>query len=298
MKTSRILPILSLLVACLWATPMPLFGQDSTGVVEEETPDLIKSRLGLTVQQLPDGTIELEALLRARIDDAYQKIARSEIQFFALDGEGNESSLGKATTSESGIAMIQATSGQLQALEDGSYSFLARFPGNEILEESEADILVAPARLVLETSTADSVYVINLKAEAITPDGPQPIAEAAVVLYVKRMFSPLKIAEGETDADGMLQLEVPSTLPGDQNGNLFLTAKVEDTDLYGNLVATTTQAWGKPVSYDVSELPRALWSPNPPAWMIITFFILMGTVWIHYLIIVWNLVKVKSDRKE
>jgi len=112
------------------------------------------------------------------------------------------------------------------------------------------------------------------------------------------MFSDLKVGEGETDENGELELEFPAGLKGDQDGNLQVRAEIEDTDEYGNLVARFTQAWGEKVSYDINQLPRALWSPNPPLWMVIAFFVLMVAVWAHYGVIIWKMFRIKAVSKE
>jgi len=155
-----------------------------------------------------------------------------------------------------------------------------------------------PAKLVMEAVEGDSTYTIKLQASALNANGPKPIADAKVSVYVKRMFSALKVAEGTTDADGMVEVDFPKGLSGDQDANLNITAKIEETEEYGNLEANMIKQWGKPVSYEITELPKALWSDHPPVWMIVTFFVLMGTVWIHYMIIVFKLFRIKTDKDQ
>ena len=92
----------------------------------------------------------------------------------------------------------------------------------------------------------------------------------------------------------MLELEFPIGLPGDAEGNLEITVTIEETEEYGNLTSTSTLKWGNAVSAAPLEMQRSLWSPHPPTWMVITFFILMGAVWIHYAIIIINLLNTSS----
>ena len=271
----------------------------TAGTAAEEVPEetTIKSKLSLTADQFPDGSIELKALLRAKIEGSYQKIPDRKVTFFTLTAEGEESPVGDHKTGADGICGVKLEKSKLAKGEDGSYAFIARFDGDNTLESSESDLALWPATLVMEPKAEDSTYMLTLTATAESADGPIPIAAAPVAVYVKRMFSSLKVAEGETDESGMVELEFPAGLAGDAEGNLEITAMIEETDQYGNLTARMTEKWGHPVSYSSGEAPRALWSPHPPTWMVITFFILMGAVWGHYVIIVINLFRIRSEAR-
>lgn len=260
--------------------------------IEEETT--IKSKMTLSADQYPDGTILLNGLLRAKIDGSYQKVPDKKVEFFVLNVAGEESLIGDTMTSPAGVAKIKVDKASLTKGEDGSYSFIARYGGDEKFEESESDLILKSATLTMESREEDSTYVLSLTAAAETPEGPQPIVGAVVSVYIKRMFSSFKVAEGETDDAGMVEVEFPAGLAGDENGNLEITAMIEETEEYGNLSVTATQQWGYEVSLAIIETPRALWSPHPPTWMVITFFILMGAVWIHYAIVIYNMIKIRS----
>jgi hypothetical protein len=268
-----------------------------TEAVEEEAPEveLLKSRMALTANQMPDGTIELEALLRAKGETGWLKIPDQEVIFIRLSPEMEETELAKAKTGVNGMAIFQVTADQVVTGPDGLVTFVARYDGNDQLTGSETEAILQRARLEVEAVEEDSVYTLNIKAVADSPDGPMPIAAAPVAVYVKRMFSELKVAEGETDEEGFVSLEFPAGLNGDQDGNLQIRAIVEETESYGNLVARMSKPWGNPVSYEVSELPRTLWSPNPPTWMVIAFFVLMIAVWAHYGVIMYKMFRIKSD---
>jgi len=268
---------------------------DTTAAPVEEEETTIKSKTSLTGDQYPDGTIMLSGLLRAKIEGSYQKVPDRKVAFYVLNPAGEEVAIGDTITGANGVAKIRVTKTTLVKGEDGSYSFIARFDGDDKFEGSESDLILKSASLVMVASEADSTYTLSLTATADSPEGPMPIAAAPVSVYVKRMFSSLKVAEGETDETGALEVEFPAGLAGDENGNIEITAMIEETDEYGNLTATATQKWGYSVSAEIVESPRALWSPHPPTWMVITFFILMGAVWIHYAIVVFNLIKIKSD---
>lgn len=260
---------------------------------EEEPAKKEKSRMGLSTTQMPGDSIELSALLRAKIDDVYQKIGDAEIEFFAVGAE-DEISLGKSTTNALGTAKIKIGSNTVEKNEEGYMTFSARFDGNDELKGSDDEVSILKANMTLTPVKEDSSFTIKINVSAPTTDSVTALAEADVSLYVKRMIGRLKVGEGTTDENGDAEINFPKDLSGDDHGNLYITAYIEDFGEYGNLAATSVQAWGKPVSYAIEELPRALWSPNPPIWMVLTFFILMGAVWGHYVVIISRLLKMRK----
>lgn len=287
-----------LLISLLFGGTQQLLAQDSTAVTTEKEDATMKTKVSLTGSQFSDGTIQLSALLRAKVEGSYQKAPHQKIALFAVNDAAEEMVLGDTITGADGVARFTFNTAGKTVNKDGTYSFLARYDGNDHMNGSESDLLLKPARLVMEAIEGDSTYTIKLQATAMNADGPQPIAKTAVSVYIKRMFSNLKIAEGETDDEGMIEIDFPKGLSGDQDANLNITAKIEETEEYGNLEANMIKQWGKPVSYEIAELPQALWSDHPPVWMIVTFFVLMGTVWTHYMIIIFKLFRIKTDKDQ
>lgn len=266
-----------------------------TAVAAAPEAEMLRTRMALTANQLSDGTIALEALLRAKAESGYVKMPDQEVNFFQVNAELEETGLANARTGLNGIAMASVQWDQLPVTPDGVITLLARFEGNDQLAGSETELTLQRAKLVVDATEADSVKTMTIQAMAESSGGPVPIAAAPVVVYVKRMFSELRVAEGETDETGLVALEFPGDLMGDEAGNLDIRVAIEETEAYGNLVAKLTQPWGKPVSYAVEDLPRALWSPDPPRWMVVTFFVLMVTVWAHYGVIIWKMTRIKAD---
>ena len=91
-----------------------------------------------------------------------------------------------------------------------------------------------------------------------------------------------------------MTIEVPATLPGDTTGNIALLAKLDEHELYGNLEAGVTQKWGVPVSNKI-EMERALWSSYTPMWMIILFSVMMAVVWGHFIVIIYQLIRLRNE---
>jgi hypothetical protein len=106
----------------------------------------------------------------------------------------------------------------------------------------------------------------------------------------------MKIGEGTTDENGEASVEIPNNLPGDAKGNITLLVKLDESETYGYLEAAAVEKWGIPVSDKIEDQPRSLWSSHPPLWMLITFIILMAAVWGHYIVIVYELFRLRKEQ--
>lgn len=299
MSYRRYLHCMLILLAFWSGTCMTsLTAQKDTLQTEESPaePEGFKSKMTITANQYPDGSIELNALLRVKYDESYQGVPDAKIDFFIGKPDGEEKVLGSMSTGTKGVAIMIVKGSEQKADADGNFTFIARFEGNNAIKPSETDLLIHPARLDMQTEKADSIYLIKVTATSASKDGPLPIAAALVTIYVKRMFSSLKVGEGETNESGFVEIEFPNDLAGDENTNLEITAMIEETETYGILVAKEIKSWGYSVNAEIKELPRALWSPHPPSWMVVTFFILMGIVWSHYFIIIYKIFRIKTEK--
>jgi len=163
------------------------------------------------------------------------------------------------------------------------------------MDPAEGEITVKRARLEMTPVKEDSLLTVNVKLTDLGPGTETPVDKTTIGIYVKRQFLPLKLGEGTTDETGTASIEIPSSLPGDTKGNITLLAKIDEHEVYGNLETAVVQPWGIPVSDHLQKQPRALWSAHPPIWMLVTFIILMGTVWGHYFVIVFELFRLRKE---
>jgi hypothetical protein len=289
--------LLLALLPMLWLAPGSNLSAQEEPAAEEKATELISSRMSHSVTQMPGDTIELQALLRAKFEGAYKKIADAGIEFFAI-GDEEEISLGEAITNADGIAQIKAKKSVIPVNEEGYMTLSARFSGNEQLIESDGDVSILPASIALEPIAEDSTYAIAVSLTAHWEEEETPLADADISIMVERMVGMLTVGEGTTDEEGYAEISFPGDLTGDDNGNLYITTFIEDYEEYGNLAATTVLPWGKPVSSRLVDLPRALWSPYPPAWLLITFLGFLAFIWGHYIHVLIELVRVKKVAKQ
>lgn len=258
--------------------------QDAAGIAIE-----------LVVLQKGDQGVDLKATVTN--DENSEPVKGLTLKFGGTAG-GQTVTFGEATTNDAGVAELKGGDfGALQKVAH-AFTFTASFPGNENFAANEVSMDVAEVAIELKAETIDSVNTIlvtvtswNEKGEVI------PFAEDEVKVYVPRMFSLLPIGDITTDEDGYGELKFPDDLPSSLTGEVTILARIEENETFANAEAAVTTHWGVKVDAQDAKLPRALWSPDAPLWMVITFVILMAGVWYHYGLIVYELIKVHKLSK-
>ncbi len=256
-------------------------------MAQEET---ISSRMRVEVTQLYPDSISIEGLCRARIDRRYVGLPGLTLTFLNLN-DTIEKEIGNLTTDQNGKVRTKIANDQLIFNPDSSFTIICRFEGNDQYEESEDEVTLYEARIEVEPNNEDSIKTLGIHMVNYKD---QPVAEEDIIVYVKRLFSLLPIGEGSTDEEGHCNVEIPTDLPGDPSGVLHFLVKLEDHSDYGTLINEFDLDWGLPISNDNLDQQRTLWTPYPPWWMLVTFLVLMGVVWGHYVLLVTKLFKIKK----
>jgi len=204
----------------------------------------------------------------------------------------------KATTDQEGYANISIPkSSELIIDEDGFYLFEAIFEGNDSLESSSADFAIKPASLTMEFFEEDSVKMMKFTAFETLAGGEElPMSEWDVAVYSKGLFSLLKLGTAWLE-DGEATFPFPTDLPGDTLGNLFITARIEDSDDHGIVETKGSKAWAPPKVINQS-IHRGLGDTDAPLWMVYTLITLLSVVWIHYLYVIFTFWRIKQEGKK
>lgn len=208
-----------------------------------------------------------------------------------------ETKLGTVNTDLKGIAKYVVPANQSLACEtDGKLKFTAAIEENKDVDIKSAAISVRDIDLQMELKEVDSVKKVFIKAFELLPNGEKkPAAKIDLSVYVPRMFSLLKVADGSTGEDGSAEIEFPSGLPGDTIGKLTVIARIEENEEYANVEKRSEIGWGIPVNYHIPKFQRALWTAVAPTWMIVTLTILLFGVWAHYAYVIYKLWKIKRE---
>ena len=244
--------------------------------------------------QKNDNSIDLKATVQAKISGTLTKLPGLKIEF-TITSDSLTKKLGEAITDSRGFVVFNCKPDQLTTDKEGKLNFKASFAGKDSIESAEELVSVKRARLEITPLKEDSLLTVKVKLIDLSTGAEAAVPETDLGVFVKRLFSSLKLGEGKTDEAGEASIEIPNNLPGDAKGNITLLAKLDEHEVYGNLEAAVTQSWGIPVSDELKELPRALWSSHPPIWMLVTFIVLMTAVWGHYIVIIFELFRLRKE---
>jgi hypothetical protein len=259
-----------------------------------EVKTTVSPSVDFTSLQKSDNTVDLKAIFKAKINGNLIKLSGLMIRFFST-ADSVDKELGGAMTDRSGSAVFNCKADALTPDKEGKLHFKVSFTGNKSIVAVEEVVTVKRAKLVMVPVKVDSVLSVQLKLIDLSTGNETAIAETDLNVFVKRLFNPLKLGTGKTDSSGETSIDIPNNLPGDAKGNITLLARLDDNEQYGNLEASVMQPWGTPVSDEIKELPRALWSSHPPMWMVVTFIVLMTAVWGHYIVILYELFRLRKE---
>jgi mono/diheme cytochrome c family protein len=109
-----------------------------------------------------------------------------------------------------------------------------------------------------------------------------PVKNAAVNLFVKRTFGFLLVDEEKTtDSQGIAGFRVPKGLPGDTAGNVHLSARFGDEDIFGTISKDTILQAGEITVPESLVKNRAMWNTvrKAPVWVILTYGFGVIAVW-------------------
>lgn len=261
----------------------------------EEEPSLISPSIDFTSVQKGDNSIDLKVGMRAKVKGQFINLYKMKVSFFQVINE-EDIPLGFKITDGNGKAIFNVKGDSLKTDAEGKLNFKVVFAGNKAMESGEEYVSFRRGRLEIIPVKEDSLLTVQVKLIDVGTGEETPVKETAVGIFVKRMFLPMKVGEATTDENGEGSVEFPNNLPGDAKGNLTLLARLDENETYGNMEAAVVQPWGVPVSDKPEAQPRSLWSSHPPLWMLITFIVLMLAVWGHYIVIVYELFRLRKEQ--
>lgn len=265
---------------------------EAPAAAEEE---LISPSVELVSIQKADKSVDLKIAVKAKIEKKMRKMYGLKVNVFQVT-DSAEQELGSVITDRNGLAVFTIKPEQVTTNAEGMLHFKAVLGPVKKMESTEGEVTVKRALLTITPVKEDSLYSVQVKLVDLATGEETPVPQAVLGIFVKRSFNPLKIGEITTDESGEGSAEIANTLPGDAKGNITLLARLDENETYGNLEAAVVKQWGVPVSDKIEDQPRALWSSHPPLWMLITFIILMLAVWGHYIVIVYELFRLRKEQ--
>lgn len=279
---------LSVIVAAfsfLIMTSFPLFSQGKT---------IFSPYIQLQYFKNSDDSRFLQTTLTYSLNRIEIPLPGMEISFFS-DAAGKEL-LGTALTNEKGVARFEVANNiSLPLNKEGLWAFSTQFSGNDTIKAGSSELSIKDVKLEMTLTEVDSIKTITLKAVTSENKKEIPVSGEVIMIYVPRMFSLLPVGEATLDENGTANLEFPSDIPGDSEGNLTIISRFDENPTFGNVEKKIDKKWGIPASNSTPAAHRALWTKTPPMWMIITLSILLTGVWGHYLFAIISLIMIKRD---
>lgn len=230
----------------------------------------------------------------------FQAMAGLPVQVY-LDSTVEKNRLASTVTDEKGMAkIILPPSFKDQWMSSNKHTFTAvmKYPGAP--EDITGSIDITRAKILLDTATTDGVRSLQAKVLTLQNNEWQPAADVEMKLGVIRSAGILSAGDEltyTTDSTGIVKADLTKlNLPGDQKGNFMVVAKVEDNELYGNLLFQEIVPWGKAVSRNEDFFSkRTLWSTQrrTPIWLLIMAYSIVIVVWSTIFYLVWQLVLIK-----
>ena len=254
-----------------------------------------KSRISMSYVKKQDNVQSLEITLLVKFD-RYTAMSDAIIKVYNVV-DTSKTYLGEYVTDENGKAhyIIDEASGAVKD-SSGLYNFLAVYDGNDSIKSSESDLTVKEGKLDISFAQKDSVKSISIVASEIDSRGNSiPLEGMEIKFYVKGTFSLYKFADGETDDHGLVTVKFPVDMPGDTAGVLSIVAKIEENDDFGTVETLGQINWGTPIQ-PVTEKNRGLGDTDAPLWMVYTLIFLLSAVWLHYLYVIFLIVKIKITK--
>lgn len=135
-------------------------------------------------------------------------------------------------------------------------------------------------------------------ATAVDQEG-MPIEDLELYFFVQRTFSLLPIGDqfNSTDEEGVIEVEFPTNLPGDVNGDVVIVTKLMESDMYNDLTIENTKNWGIPIEIeDQQDEKRSLWAAaaNAPMSLIFIVSALILSVWYVIWYILYKLYRISK----
>ena len=180
------------------------------------------------------------------------------------------------------------------------HTFIAVAEGKEE-EQPATELEITKAKIQIDTVSEEGARSITVQVMKYENSEWVPANEVEMKVGIQRHGGILSAGDEEiytTDSSGIATVELKKdSLPGDQNGNIILVAKVEDNDLFGNLLVEKTVPWGVALRSNNSFFDqRTLWTTRfrTPIWLLFMAWSIVIGVWgtIFYLIV--QIVRIKK----
>lgn len=282
-----------LALASFLAGPFSVFAQDST-----------KSELVMNINYFMNNnrTIYLMVNTKTKIDKKFQPVKGMTVNLY-LDNDSAGNFIGKVITNEKGLAKAIIPPA-LKSIWEGAatHNFIGISEKNKQFDETKAEAAITKTKITVDTLAGAETRTITASVLALIGGEWVPAKDVEIKVGVSRLDGSILPAGDEvtytTDSTGIVNAEYKKdSLPGDEKGNIVLAAKVEDNDMYGNLLVEKTVHWGVATTPEKNFFDqRTLWSTRfkTPFWLLFMAYSIVIGVWGTIIYLVVQIVKISK----
>jgi hypothetical protein len=216
-----------------------------------------------------------------------------------LDSNKAEDLIAKVTTDNSGKAnafLPPSLGGMWNA--NSLHRFIAVAEGKE---DPAIEVEISKARIKIDTSSGEESKSVAVEVMKYENGEWVPAAGVEMKIGIRRHAGILSAGDEEiytTDSSGIATVEFKrDSLPGDEKGNIILVAKVEDNDLFGNMLVEKSLPWGVAVKDEGNFFDkRSLWATRirTPWWLLFMAYSIVIGVWGTIFYLVFQIIKIKK----
>jgi len=249
--------------------------------------------------------LKVQAQLKA--DNKLQPMKNVDVQLY-LDSIGESNFIAEIKTDERGSAQTTIPA-SLKNVWDAlpTHKFIAIAKANPKDEATTTELEITKAKIEIDTLNVDATKSVIAKVFSFNNGEWIPAKGVEVKIGAERLGGSLKIGDDEsytTDSLGQVSGEFKlDSLPSiDPKDDIVLVAKIEDNDLFGNLMVEKTVPWGKYYKHTSTFGQRSLFAARfkSPLWLSFMAYSIVGAVWgvIIYLIVQIFRIKRLGNEKE
>lgn len=217
-----------------------------------------------------------------------------------IDEQSKENLIGHVSTNDRGKAKLFIPPGFKSIWDELSmHTFIAVTMEGE--EEITTELEITKSRIEMDTSSSDGVRTISVTVTMFEDSVWVPVEDVEIKVGIRRLGGILSAGEDETyitDESGNVEVEVnKSDMPGDEMGNFLLAARVDDHDMFGNLLVEKSVPWGVAVVGDDTFFEqRTLWSTRfrAPYWLLSMAYGIGISVWGVIIYLIFQLFRIKK----
>ena len=216
-----------------------------------------------------------------------------------------ENFLGKTVTGQFGKGRVYLPASFKPTFDSfNEFTFVAVTDASAGIDELSSEITVKKAMLVIDTLVEDDIRTVTAVLKEKNENEWVTVGEVEMKIGVKRSSGNLTVGDEDlytSDEEGVASAEFKrDSIPGDENGNIILISRVDDNDIYGNLIVEMTAPWGKPLIAETGFWHRTLWSKGnlAPYWLLFLAFIIIAGVWSTIIYLVRQMFIIKKLGKD